>query len=428
MATPMAGAKSRSQPHASGRSSGLARWARRAAVAIFALGLMLGALYLAARLTTDSFYWSRILIWHSNQFTDFKLFPQRPIPNGPAVSTFQPAPATVPAYLSTVTYQENGRQVTAPLASFLSANGTTAFLVIKGDQLLYEGYFNGSGRTATQTSFSVAKSVVSMLIGIAVDEGSIHSIDDPITRYLPEMAAQPGLNQVRIRDLLTMTADLRWRGPTSGAAPPWDDAARAYLDPNLRTLALSLPASAPPNTYFQYNSYYPVLLGMTLERATGRTVSQYLSEKLWQPLGMEAPGFWSLDSHHDGLELLEAGLNGQAIDFAKLGALYLNGGTWQGRQLVPSEWITTSTTHDPTTMDPSSNPAMPSRGFSYGYLWWLDPQAPAPGRYFAWGNLGQYIYVAPDRDVVVVRFGTTTGSLDGISWVSLLRNVASSVP
>lgn len=407
--------------------SALARWARRAGMAILALFIVLGALYVVADHTTEYFFWSRIVAWRSARFDDFTRFPQRPIPNGPVAYQFRPAPTTVPSYLTTVTYQQNGHDVTAPLASVLASNGTTAFLVLKGDQLLYESYFNGADRTSTQTSFSVAKSFDSALIGIAIDEGYIHSVDDPITRYLPEMASHPGLDQVTIRDLLTMTSGLRWIGPGSNGGP-FDDATTAYYDPDLRKLALSLPAAMPANTRFQYNSYNPILLGLILERTTGRPVSTYLSEKLWQPLGAEAPGSWSLDSRHDGLEQMEAGLNGRAIDFAKLGELYLDGGSLQGRQLVPADWVVASTEHDPAIPDPSTSPSFEAKAlpFNYGYLWWLDRQA--PGRFFAWGNLGEYIYVAPDRDAVLVRFGTQTGSLDDGGWISLLRNLASSIP
>jgi len=396
-------------------------------LAILALGLVLGALYVVAACTTDYSFWSRIVVWRSARFDDFTRFPQRPIPNGPVAYHFSPAPSTLPPYLTTVTYQQDGHEVTTPLAPLLASTGATAFLVLKGDQLLYEGYFNGASRTSTQTSFSIAKSFDSALIGIAIDEGSIHGVDDPITRYLPEMAARPGLDRVTISDLLTMTSGLHWKGPGSNGGL-LDDATRAYYDPDLRKLALSLPAEVPPNTHFQYNSYNPMLLGLILERATGRSVSEYLSEKLWQPLGMEAPGTWSLDSRHDGFEKMESGINGWAIDFAKFGELYLNGGSWDGRQLLPAAWVVASTQHDPAVPDTSTSPPDQPRPrpFSYGYLWWLDKQA--PGRFFSWGNLGEYIYVAPDRNAVVVRFGTGAGSLDDAGWASLLRNLASSIP
>ncbi len=410
------------------RIRGPHRWVRHGGLAILALALVLAGILLAASLTTESSYWSRIVAWRTPSFWDYAAkFPSRSIPTGPTVYRFLPAPSTAPSFLTTVTYQQSGREVTASLQDVLAPSGTTAFLVLKDNQLLYEGYFNGADRTTTQTSFSTAKAFDSTLIGIAIHEGYIKSIDDPITSYLPELASQTGLDRVRIRHLLTMSSGLRYDG-TGSSSNPFDADARAYYDPDLRRLALGVRAEIGPGVRWQYNNDHPLLLGMILERATGRSVSSYLAEKLWQPLGMEAPGSWSLDSEHDGFEKMESGLNGRAIDFAKFGRLYLRGGLWEGQELVPRAWVEASTRHDPSVPDPSTSPPGEewARALDYGYLWWLDPQA--PGRFFAMGNFGQYLYVAPDRDAVLVRFGTSYGELDPMEWISLLRDLASRIP
>lgn len=401
------------------------RWARRLGAYVVALLLAPAAVYAIAARTTEYSYWSRILVWRDARFDDFATkFPARQVPNAAPSYQFHPAPAEVPSYLATVTYEQNGRAVAAKLDKLLAASGTTAFLVLKDNRLLFEGYFNGADRSATQSSFSVAKSFASALIGIAIAEGRIGSIDDPITRYLPELAGRAGLDKIRIRHLLTMTSGLRFGGTGAGGSPFGDDA-RAYYDPDLRELALGVEAEVAPGSRWQYNNFHPLLLGMIIERATGRTVSAYLSEKLWQPLGMEAPGSWSLDSLHDGFEKMESGLNGRAIDFAKFGRLYLHGGSWQGHQLIPPAWIEASTHHDPTVAGPATSPSGEewARPLDYGYMWWIDPRA--PGRCFAMGNLGQYIYVAPDRDAVLLRFGTRFGDVE---WISLLRALASRIP
>jgi CubicO group peptidase (beta-lactamase class C family) len=143
-------------------------------------------------------------------------------------------------------------------------------------------------------------------------------------------------------------------------------------------------------------------------------VSAYLSAKVWQPLGMEAPGSWSLDSSHDGFEKMESGLNARAVDFARFGQLFLHGGTWQDRQVVPHEWVQAAT-----------QPIAGSPVDVYGFFWWIDTER--PGRFFAAGNFGQFIYVAPDRDAVVVRFGERFGRLDSRAWVATLRGVADTV-
>ena len=163
-----------------------------------------------------------------------------------------------------------------------------------------------------------------------------------------------------------------------------------------------------PGVRWQYNNFNPLLIGLILERATGRSVSTYLSEKVWQPLGMEASGSWSLDSRHDGFEKMESGLNGRAAEFARFGRLFLRGGVWQGRELVPPTWVATAT-----------RPLPDSPGATLRLL--LVDRLRAPGCFFAAGNFGQFIYIAPDRSVVAVRFWERYGGLDSQTWVSILR-------
>jgi CubicO group peptidase (beta-lactamase class C family) len=400
-------------------------WARRGAVGFLALAAVFASVILVASLTTEQSYWARIVAWKNAGFYDFATkFPSRPIPNGATVSRLAPAPKTILSYFETVTFNRRGEEMTQPLEAFLASTGTTAFLALKDDQLLFEGYYNGADRTSTQTSFSVAKSVGSALIGAALADGFIGGLDDPITRYLPELAGRPGLDQITIRHLLTMTSGLHYNGTGSGGGPFGHDA-RAYYDPDLRALALRIQADVPPGSRWQYDNFHPLLLGLILERATKRSVSDYLSEKLWRPLGMEAPASWSLDSRHDGFEKMESGLNARAVDFARFGLLYLRGGSWDGRQVLPRDWIEASTRHDPEVTGPASSPRGQewARSLDYGYMWWIDPAVPV--RLFAVGNFGQYVYVAPDRGAVLVRFGVRYGDLN---WLDVLRELASRLP
>jgi CubicO group peptidase (beta-lactamase class C family) len=167
----------------------------------------------------------------------------------------------------------------------------------------------------------------------------------------------------------------------------------ARSTPNLRSHALQLqPDGEPVGTYFNYNNYYPQLLGMILERTTHRPVAEYLQEKIWKPLGMEAGASWSLDSQRCGMEKMESGLNARAIDFAKFGRLYLHHGAWNGVQVVPESWVAEST-----------KAAAGAAWANYKYLWWI-PRG-GKSRFMAVGNLGQFIYVAPDKNCVILRFG-----------------------
>ena len=343
-----------------------ARFLHRLTICLLLVSILLVGIMAAAATTTDRFYVSRILAWREADYRDFEKFPFRPVPAGSKAFSFKPPSENPPEYLRTITYRRDapdpktpresmattldsvgGKEVTEPLDKFLEDTGTTAFLVIRDDALLYEGYFNGYNRKSTQTSFSVAKSFVSALVGIAIQEGYIGSVEDPITKYIPELK-RPGMDQITVRHLLTMSCGLEYSGEGRGGGPFSDDA-KTYYDPNLRELALTVEPEVELGTRWEYNNHHPLLLGMILERATDRPVATYLSQKIWQPLGMEADGSWSLDSEQSGFEKMESGINGRAIDFAKFGRLYLNRGEWNGKQVFPESWVEKSTRLDPTT-------------------------------------------------------------------------------
>ncbi len=369
---------------------------------------------LAAPILTENWYWPRIIAWRESTADDFATkFPSRAVPNAPPMSALEPASSEVPTAFAMIRYPAENGPAAAPIDVFMSQTGTRALLVLQGDALLVERYANGSSHEATQTSFSMAKSFVSTLIGAAIADGSIGSVDDPIVRYLPELAGY-GVDGVTIRHLLAMDSGLRYSGVGSGGTP-WQDDAKTYYDPDLRSLALTVRPAVPPGTRWEYNNYHPLLLGLILERATGRHVADYLSDKIWQPLGMEAPASWSLDSRHDAFEKMESGINARAVDFARFGRLMLNRGTWQGRQILPGAWIELATRANAPKLNPG-----------YGLMWWLDTTR--PGRFYAAGNLGQYIYVAPDRNMVVVRLGERYGGIDMQAWPTVLRDMADRAP
>jgi len=298
-----------------------------------------------------------------------------------------------PAF-DTITYSQNGQSVARDFAKFLEQTDTVAFLVIKDDTLLYEGYFNGYDHNSTVTSFSIAKSFVSALVGIAISDGYISGVDDPITKYVPELLEKdPRYQNITLRHLLTMSSGIRYRE----LSMPWSDDAATYYAPDLRAVAISSPIVGVPGQEFHYNNFHPLLLGMVLERVTGRPVAQYLEEKIWKPLGMEAPGSWSLDSEQSRFEKMESGINGRAIDFAKFGRLFLNEGNWNGVQFIPAEWVDES-----TRLDTATDPAL-----QYQYFWWVNVEATGKHHYYAAGKHGQYIYLVPEQNLIFVRFGRT---------------------
>jgi CubicO group peptidase (beta-lactamase class C family) len=352
--------------------------------------------------STDESTIARALIWRESDVGDQDRFPARRIPAGARAS---PLLAGVEADL-VVSGEGNG------LDEFLRDTDTSAFLVVHEDRLVRERYFGGSTRESLQTSFSVAKSFVSTLVGIAIDEGLIGSVDDRLTEYVPELAARdPRFREITLRDLLTMSSGIRYE---EGGFPRFGDDTYTYYGVDLRDIALNrVRIEGPPGIAWEYNNYHPLLLGLVLERATGTSVSDFMASRLWQPLGAEADATWNLDSERSGFEKMESGLNARAVDYARFGLLFLHNGERDGRRIVSEEWVRAATGADGNT-DPASY-------HGYGYFWWIDVER--PGRFYAMGKYGQYIYVAPDAGAVVVRFGSNWG-VANTTWLATFRDVA----
>jgi CubicO group peptidase (beta-lactamase class C family) len=208
-----------------------------------------------------------------------------------------------------------------------------------------------------------------------------------------------------------MSSGIRYR---EGGFPSLGDDTYTYYGVDLREIALNRTRiDSPPGMAWQYNNYNPLLLGLVLERATGGSVSDFMARRLWQPLGAEGDATWSLDSEHSGFEKLESGVNARAVDYARFGLLLLHKGTWNGRRIVSEKWVRVAT---------RGSPALgPAYYYGYGYFWWLDVER--PGRFYALGKYGQYVYVAPDADAVVVRLGRSWG-VGNVTWLATLREVA----
>lgn len=395
---------------------------RRARWAVFTPFILIALLLLWAFLAYPFTYVSRTLLWQGADVHDYEKFPARPLEPAAAPFHFTAAPeeARVQALFA-------ANPSVGDLDKFLARNGTQAFIVIQDDRILYEKYYNGYNRDSIVTSFSVAKSFGSALIGIAIKEGYIGSVDDPITKYLPELRQRGDFDKVTIRNLLTMSSGIKYKEFNFLQG----DNTKTYYYPNLRQLALGdTQIAEAPGRHFVYNNYHPLLLGLILERATGRPVTQYLQEKIWTPLGMEYPGSWSLDSKADGFEKMESGLNARAIDFAKLGRLYLNEGNWNGVQVVPSDWVTRSVSEDQSvdraTYYPNSEFFTAMNGY-YGQMWWGMRRGVDGHDFFAYGNLGQYIYVSPAKNLIIVRFGERYG-VPSDQWLQAFYRFASDIP
>lgn len=206
-----------------------------------------------------------------------------------------------------------------PFGKYLEDNKTVAFLIIKNDTIQYEKYFKGYDKQSIVPSFSMAKSVTSILIGCAIDDGLIKSVDEPITNYIPELAKN-GLEKVTIKHLLQMTSGIQFN---ESYVNPFGDAASFYYGLNLRKEIGKMKLKSEPGKTFEYISGNTQLLGLVLERSLkDKTITAYLQEKLWTPLGMEFDASWSIDRKKNGLEKTFCCLNARARDFAKIGRLY----------------------------------------------------------------------------------------------------------
>ena len=380
------------------------------------LGIGAGLLLLLAAvvvvigyLSAPHFYLTRTIFWGESDNKDLERFPARAIHNAPPISRFDELPADN-LYASQIEAIGN-RSTNGSLVNYLEASGTTAFLVIHKDKLVYERYFDGYDESSLNTSFSMAKSYASALVGIAIDEGYIKSVNEPITNYIPELLKKDKrFESITIRNLLTMSSGIKYE---EGGGLPWSEEAddtKTYYSTDLRELALNCRIEGEPGEYFEYNNYNPLLVGLILERATGMSVSRYLQEKLWKPMGMEADGSWSLDSTQSGFEKMESGVNARARDFGRFGMLFAG----EGRQLISRGWVEESTRAD-TRTDPS---------LEYQYFWWVNTPDDKTSHFSARGKYGQYIYVAPEKDLVIVRLGKAEGEKGYDYWIDLFERLA----
>ena len=369
-------------------------------------------------------YTYRVVLWNTSDIGDYLKFPERAIDNSPPVFHFEKSedPDVFKRIFPKAEYEYGRKKIERDWEEFLESTGTTAFIVIKRDTILYEGYFNGYRRDSVNVSFSVAKSFLSALIGIAVDEGLIGGVDDPVTKYLPQLDREK-FDKVTIRNMLMMSSGLRWRD----GEVPWRDNPLHYYHPHLRKLLLNMRKfESEPGRYFHYNSYNTLLMGMVLEKAVGMSVTEWTEKKLWKPLGMEFPASWSIDSVEGGLEKTGSSLNARAIDYAKLGRLFLRKGDWNGKRIVSEKWVVESTSRDRSAEGKDyykSHKLLRKRSdFYYKYFWWGFSDNGSEYDYAACGHLGQYIYVSPSADVVIVRNGKKWGRIN--LWLDLMRHTA----
>jgi CubicO group peptidase (beta-lactamase class C family) len=283
---------------------------------------------------------------------------------------------------------------------FLEKNKTVAFLVVRNDTMVYEKYFAGYTDSSIIPSFSISKPFISALVGIAIDEGVIQNTNMPITDFLPELT-NPGFEKITIEDLLNMRSGIDY---DEGYTNPLGHMAKFYYGTNLKKYLKKLNTKELSGRNYDYVSVNALLLSLIVENATQMKINKYLEQKIWQPIGMESDGSWSIDSEENQTIKAFCCINAVARDFTRFGRLYLNNGNWEGRQIISEEWVRRSTS--------IINDSRDSQGYPYTYQWRVLEN----GAFFAKGILGQYIYVNPDKNLVFVRMGKDYAEID---WADL---------
>ncbi len=373
----------------------------------------------------------RFFIRNKANITDHKFFPSTPINTGN--KTFQFAErASLDLSDFIPNYSDNEQQL--PLDQYLDKKTTTtAFLVIHRDSIAFEKYYRGYSAAQISNIFSVSKSITSLMVGIAVDDGLIESVHDPVTKYLTELnESDPIFKTLTIEHLLEMRSGIKFK---EAYLNPFAHVARLYYGKNQFKQIQKLKFEAAPDSYQNYQSISTAILGEVVERVTGKEMGKYLEEKVWIPMGMEFPASWSIDDKKNRSTKGYCCLNTTARDLAKIARLYLNDGNWNGQQIISKDWVLRSKTPN-------------AANDCYQYQWYsinmivgennkvtyyqdsLEAEEIAKARKFAsyqvkrstkkpsfWyinycktdfyavGILGQLILIDPEKELIVIRLG-----------------------
>ncbi|WP_439880403.1 serine hydrolase domain-containing protein [Pontibacter sp. MBLB2868] len=346
--------------------------------AVLLLGLFAAWINIA-----DKNYVYKAVFYNFANIDDNKIFEQREIE---APATSQPWP---------LAEKYNKLQLPPKLEKLHQDIQSVAFLVIKNDSILYEQYWGGYSDESLSNSFSMAKSIVSMLVGVAIKEGKIKSVEQPVGDFLPAFK-KGDKAKIKIKHLLWMSSGLNWDESYSN---PFSMTTEAYYGTNLKKIIKRLEVASAPGEEFNYKSGDTQVLAFVLKAATGKNLSELAEEKLWKPLGAKEDAEWSVD-HRGGIEKAYCCFFSNARDFARLGKLYLHNGVWNGDTIVPPAYVKASITPS-GIIDADTQKKVDF----YGYQWWLLPDYKGQEVFYARGILGQYIIVIPEKNILIVRLG-----------------------
>ncbi|WOD45219.1 serine hydrolase domain-containing protein [Hwangdonia lutea] len=318
---------------------------------------------------------------HSTAYLeDYKKFDNQVVENG--------TPQPWPNHKNYNTVQES-----EGLKEINKANGTIAYVIIKNDSIWFENYYDGFNENSKTNSFSMAKSYVSGLMGKAIQDGYIKSLDQPVCDFLPEFCEGKAA-KMTVGDLSSMASGTNW---DEHYYSPLSITTRAYFDDDLEKVMLGLKVVEDPGKAFKYSSGDTQMLAMVIEKATGKKLYDYLTESFWKPLGSENPTLWQVDSEAHDLVKAYCCIASNAKDFARFGKLYKDHGKWNGKQLLDSAFVAKSI-----------KPRFENYPM-YGYGIWLKTIG-SKNFFMMRGHLGQYVIVEPNDNIIIVRLGHSKGN------------------
>ncbi len=344
--------------------------------AIIVIGI---AIFLAI---PSNHYIVKALIYQLPNIDDYQIFENRTISKG------EPQPWRISKEYNVYSFSKDQ-------LNYFSEYKAVAFIVLKDTSILSETYWSGYSKESYSNSFSMSKSIVSLLIGCALQDGLIKSIEQPVSDFIPEYKVGER-SKITLKNLLSMSSNLSWDESYSSL---FSITTQAYYGNDVKRIVLNLHSLGEPGKYFDYRGSDPQLLALVIEKVSGKTLSEYASEKLWKPLGAERDALWNLDSK-GGTEKASCCFNSNARDFARFGQLVLNNGMWKGAQIIPKCYLDEATSPNPELIDKELN----KPNDRYGYQWWCLKYKNYTIKY-ARGILGQYIFVIPELNAVIVRLG-----------------------
>lgn len=371
------------------------KWFRITGITLAALILVIAVIGILNAGKIYGFYKVVTLFDEKNIVENFRsmheIFPYRDVQRGESVFEFDTATQSLPE-----PFEYKGK--TYNITELLEKTWTTGLIVVKDDKIVFEKYYRGNTKDTLNISWSVGKSFVSALIGIAIEEGYIDSINRYVSDYVPELK-ETGYDGVPLKDVLQMSSGVKFNEDYADFNSDINRMGRVIaLCNSINEFAASLESERQSGTYHRYVSMDTQVLGMVLKTTTGKTPSAYLEEKIWKKIGMQSDAKWLVDDKD--MELVFGTLNVTLRDYARFGRLYINHGNWNGEQIVPEQWIIDSVTPDSLHLMPGDNPLSNSK-MGYGYQWWI-PEQPKDD-FMALGVYGQYIYVNPKKRVVIVK-------------------------